>query len=54
LQLVTAAEVHSARCRYDVHLMRLMHAREDELDEFDEDEDMLQNDDDFDVDVDGI
>jgi hypothetical protein len=38
---------------YDVHLMRLFHAHEDELDEFDEDQDMLQNDnDDFDLDLD--
>jgi hypothetical protein len=30
---------------YDVHLMRVGHALEDELDEFDEDEDMMMDDD---------
>lgn len=30
---------------YDVHLMRVAHALEDELDEFNEDEDMLMDDD---------
>jgi hypothetical protein len=34
---------------YDVHLMRVAHALEDEMEEFDEDEDMLENDE-FDVD----
>ena len=30
---------------YDVHLMRVAHMQEDELDAFDEDEDMLGDDD---------
>ena len=30
---------------YDVHLMRVAHALDDELDEFNEDEDMLMDDD---------